>query len=58
MTLPLTTFRNSVYYGRPIGQAIMYGYYLSIFFFPAPILSGRKVDVYHTSTHDVVLVRI
>jgi len=34
---------------------------LSYFFFllfSSPILSGRKLDVYHTSTHDVVLVQI
>jgi len=30
------------------------GNYLSSFvFFPSPMLSSRKVDVYHTSTHDV-----
>jgi len=33
------------------------GYFLSSFFFPSPILSGRKVDVYHTSTHDMALVQ-
>jgi len=27
-------------------------------FFPSPILSGHRLDVYHTSTHDVALVRI
>jgi len=26
--------------------------------FPSPILSRRRLDVYYTSTHDVVLVRI
>jgi len=26
--------------------------------FSSPILSGRKVGVYRTSTHDVALVRI
>jgi len=33
---------------------------LSSFFllFSSPNLSGRRLDVYHTSTHDVVLVRI
>jgi len=31
--------------------------YLSIFF-SSPNLSGCRMDVYHTSTHDVVLVRI
>jgi len=30
----------------------------SFFFFSSPILSGCRLDVYHTSTHDVVLVRI
>ena len=28
------------------------------FFFPSPNLSGRRLDVYHTSTHGVALVRI
>ena len=28
------------------------------FFFSSPNLSGRRVDVYHTSTHGVALVRI
>jgi len=32
---------------------------LSIFLlFPAPILSRRRLNVYHTSTHGVALVRI
>jgi len=26
--------------------------------FSSPILSRRRLDVYHTSTHDVALVRI
>jgi len=30
----------------------------SIFFLSSPNLSGRRLDVYHTSTHDVALVRI
>jgi len=31
----------------------------SLFFFSfSPNLSGRRVDVYHTSTHGVALVRI
>jgi len=29
-----------------------------LLFFSSPNLSGRRMDVYHTSTHDVVLVRI
>jgi len=31
---------------------------LSIYFFSSPNLSGRILDAYHTSTHDVALVRI
>jgi len=32
---------------------------ISIFvFFSSPDLSSRRLDVYHTSTHDVALVRI
>ena len=35
------------------------GYFiLSFSFFSSPILSGRRLDVYHTSTHDVALVWI
>jgi len=28
------------------------------FFFSSPVLSSHRLDVYHTSTHDVALVRI
>jgi len=31
---------------------------LLLYFFPSPNLSGRRLDVYHTSTHDVALVQI
>jgi len=31
---------------------------LSSIFFSSPNISGRRVDVYHTSTHGVALVRI
>jgi len=44
-----------------IGQVIIFlpcGFYLSSFFFSSPNLSGRRFDVYHTSTHDVAFVRI
>ena len=47
-----------------IGQAIIFlpcGFFfclLSSFFFSVPNLSRRKLDVYHTSTHGVALVRI
>ena len=33
-------------------------FYLSFFFLSSPNLSGRRLDVYHTSTHGVALVRI
>jgi len=47
-----------------IGQTIIFlpcDFYLSIFFFlffSSPNLGGRRLDVYHTSTHGVALVRI
>jgi len=35
------------------------GFYLSFFFFfSSPNLSGRRLDVHHTSTHGVAAVRI
>jgi len=51
-------------YPYVIGQAIIFlpcGFFLlllSSFFFSSPNLSGRRLDVYHTSTHRVALVRI
>jgi len=46
-----------------IGQTIIFlpcDFYLSSSssFFPSPNLSGRRLDVYHTSTHGVALVQI
>ena len=46
-----------------IGQAIIFlpcDFYLSflLLLFSSPNLSGRRLDVYHTSTHSVALVRI
>ena len=34
------------------------GFLLSSFFFSSPNISRRRLDVYHTSTHGVALVRI
>jgi len=31
---------------------------LSFYLFPSPILSGHRLDVYHTSTHGVASVQI
>jgi len=33
-------------------------FFLSFFLISSPNLSGRELDVYHTSTHGVALVRI
>jgi len=47
-----------------IGQAIHYIFALwfllssSFFFFSSPNLSRRRLDVYHTCTHGMALVRI
>jgi len=44
-----------------IGQAIyifMLSFVLCSFFLSSPNLSRRRLDVYHTSTHGVALVRI
>jgi len=43
-----------------IGQTIIFCPVISIYlsFFSSPNLSGRRLDVYHTSTHGVALVRI
>ena len=51
---------NATYYGRPADADIIFlpcgffFFYLS-FFFSSPNLSGRRLDVYHTSTHGVAL---
>jgi len=45
-----------------IGQTIIFlpcgFFFLSFFFFSSPNLSRRRLDVCHTSTHGVALVRI
>jgi len=42
--------------GRPSGWT--FAHTSSFFFISSPNLSGRTLDVYHTSTHGVALVRI
>ena len=57
LTVGVTVFLWSPYV---IGQTIIFllcDFYLS-FFFSSPNLSGQGLDVYHTSTHGVALVRI
>jgi len=41
-------------YGRPLYFCPV----ISIYLFSSPNLSGRRLDVYHTSTHGVALVWI
>jgi len=45
-------------YGRPYFCPVVSIFLLSFYLFSSPNLSGRRLDVYHTSTHGVVLVRI
>jgi len=58
------SYGNCLWSPYGIGQAIIFlpcGFFLSSFFllfYSSPNLSGRRVDVYHTSTHGVALVRI
>jgi len=55
-------FHAVICYGRPMkyGAIIFlpcgYSIYLSVCLFSSPNLSGRRLDVYHTSTHGVALV--
>jgi len=44
-------------FGRPPSRWAL-AHISSSFFFSSPSLSGRILDVYHTSTYDVVLVQI
>ena len=59
----LSNYRTGLCCDRPMYQGrILYvlscGFFLFFFFFSSPNLSGRRLDVYHTSTHGVALVRI
>jgi len=58
-----TRFSRSVFrHGRPMeqGRPLCFHPVVSVFLllFSSPSLSGRRLDVYHTSTHGVALVRI
>jgi len=54
----MTTYLWSLYVTG--GHYIFALWFLSIYlsFFSSPNLSGRRLDVYHTSTRGVALVRI
>jgi len=54
-TAALNRGRHRYSAGRPSRWALAH---ISSFFFSSPNLSGRRLDVYHTSTHGVALVRI
>ena len=48
-------------YGRPLYFCPVVSFFYLLLpssFFPSPNLSGRRLDVYHTLTHGVALVRI
>ena len=48
------------HYGRPVELYFhpVVSFNLYLLFYSSPNLSSRTLDVYHTSTHDVALVRI
>jgi len=55
--------KSSLWPPYEIGQDIIFlpcGFFLllSFYLFSLPNLSSRRLDVYHTSTHGVALVRI
>jgi len=56
----LTKLGNCLFMVAGIGQTIIFSscFFLLSFFFSSPNLSGQRLDVYHTSTHGVALVRI
>jgi len=38
--------------------SVVFSFYLSVFLFSSSNISRRRLNVYHTSTHGVALVRI
>jgi len=57
--LPSFSQPPAYYYGHPMeqGRPLYFCPVVSFFYrFSSPNLSGRRLDVYHTSTHDVALV--
>ena len=61
-SLRLSVFVMAAYViGGPLYFCPVVSFYLLsifFFFFSSPILSGHRLDVYHTSTHGVALVQI
>jgi len=52
-------YGHLIEWGRPLYFClVVFIFFLSSIFFSSPNLSRRRLDVYHTSTHGVALVRI
>jgi len=59
LVLAMCLFFMAALYNRAGHYIFALWFLLSIFYhFSSPNLSGRRVDIYHTSTHGVALVRI
>jgi len=54
----LLSFIMAALWNRAGHYILILWFFLLISFFSSPILSRHRLDVYHTSTHDVALVRI
>jgi len=52
------SLQKAGFYGHQIGLPLYSAAVVSSFFFSWPVLSGRRLDVYHTSMPDVALVQI
>jgi len=52
------TFAEGATYIQLGGRHVWHRPHSSSFFFSSPIVSGHRVDVYHISARDVVLVQI
>ena len=57
-TLNTNNFIMAALHSRCGHYTFVLWFLLSFFLFSSPNLSGRRVDVYHTSTHGVALVQI
>jgi len=53
-----TFYGRPMVQGRPLYFCPVVSFFLYLLFFSSPNLSGRRLNVYHTSTHGVALVRI
>jgi len=60
LTSSQNVYSDAARYGRPMeyGRPLYFHPVSFFFFISSPNLSGQRLDVYHTSTHGVALVRI